>query len=327
MAAQGWVNELNVRDSLTPTNAGNHDTPNPNNWSGKAGLKALTIRLLGKAYHTFMIKRHVSVFKTGKCLAPGVQIDLEWYLNDNTMFVFGTPDTTTTVNKKIPTLEDNDLFVTLWMKKVTLNASVYARLQKERTLTKNKKVQYPVVHSEIRTCSFDGNSTRWEQDNVFLKKVPIKVIIGLTHSTNYNGILQHYPYAYEKFGDTRARQTIDSEEYPYIALKLTGNSFAGDLVGYDRFLTASGAYKHHKVPMLLPEDWGQGKNCTLFVFNKVAGGADDPTYINPRLTGNVRYQIDFRAAVGHNITVVIWSEYENIYEIDQWGGILYSINS
>ena len=74
--------------------------------------------------------------------------------------------------------------------------------------------------------------------------------------------------------------------------------------------------------MLLPGSWGQGKNCTLYMFNNVQGDADDPTYRNPR-----HYEIDFRTAVSHNITVVIWSEYENIYEIDQWGGILYSINS
>ena len=43
LAAQRWVNELNVRDSPTPTNAANDDEPNPNCWSGKTGLKALTI--------------------------------------------------------------------------------------------------------------------------------------------------------------------------------------------------------------------------------------------------------------------------------------------
>ena len=86
-------------------------------------------------------------------MVPNVQIDLELYLNDSNMFLFGTPDTTTTVKKKIPTLGDNDLSVTLWMKKDTLNASVYARLQKERSLSKTKKVRYPVVRSEIRTYS------------------------------------------------------------------------------------------------------------------------------------------------------------------------------
>ena len=203
------------------------------------------------------------------------------------------------------------------MKKVTLNASVYIRLQKERSLGKTKKVQYSVVRSEIRTYSFDGNSTRWEQDNVFVNRVSSKVIIGLIYSTSYNGSLQHYRFAYQKFGMTRVRQTIDGEEYPYRSLELTGNTKADELVGYDRLLTASGAYKHHKIPMMRPGDWGQGKNCTLFMFNNVPGNAEDPEYRNPRLTGNFRYETDFRAAVGHNITVVIWSEYENIYKIDQ----------
>ena len=83
--------------------------------------------------------------------------------------------------------------------------------------------------------------------------------------TNYNGSLKHYPYAYEKFGVTRIRQQIDGEEYPYRALELTHNWSAEDLVRYDRFLTASGAYKHYRVPMLLPGDWEQGKNCTLYI--------------------------------------------------------------
>ena len=52
LATQGWVNELNVLDSLTPTNAANDVEPNPNDWKGKTRLKALTSRLLGKAYHT-----------------------------------------------------------------------------------------------------------------------------------------------------------------------------------------------------------------------------------------------------------------------------------
>ena len=122
-------------------------------------------------------------------------------------------------------------------------------------------------------------------------------------STNYHGGLQHYPFAYEKFGVTRVRQTIDGEEYPYRSSELTGNTKAEDLVGYDPFLTASGAYKHHEIPMMRPGDWGQGKNCTLFMFNNVLGDADDPEYRNLRLTGNVRYEIDIRAAW---VTTLLW---------------------
>ena len=107
LAPQDWVNKVNVREELTPTNAGTDDEPNPNNWAGKTGLKVLTSRLLGKVYHTFMVKLHLEVFKTRKCLVPGVQIDLELFLNDSNMFLFETPDTTTSVHKKIATLGDD----------------------------------------------------------------------------------------------------------------------------------------------------------------------------------------------------------------------------
>lgn len=159
---QSWVNEVNVQEELTPTDATNNDEPNPGAWTGETGLKELTNRLLDKVYHTFMIKPNLAVFRTGKCPLLGIQIDLELFLNESNMFLFGTPDTTTSVNKKIPTLADDDIFVTLWMVKVTLNASVYARLRKERALSKTKRVKYPVARSKIRTFSFEGKSTRWE---------------------------------------------------------------------------------------------------------------------------------------------------------------------
>ena len=120
---------------------------------------------------------------------------------------------------------------------------------------------------------------------------------------------------------------MNGEEYPYRTLELIGDKDYQDLLGYDRFLSAMGAYTEDKILMMLPSDWGQGKNCTLFMFNNVPSGkADDPQYRNPRQSGNVRLVIDFNAAVGHNITVLVWSEYENVYEINSLGGIKYNIN-
>ncbi|XP_073231654.1 uncharacterized protein F54H12.2-like [Porites lutea] len=203
---------------------------------------------------------------------------------------------------------------------------VYVRLQKERQLGK-QIARYPVVRSEIRTFSFDGRTTQWEQDNAFVGRFPDRVMVGLLHSDAFNGNLQRYPFAFEKFGVTQIRQTLNGEEYPYRTLQLTGDQAYEDLLGYDRFLQAMGAYNEDKIPLLLPGDWGQGKNCTLFLFNNVPSGkADDPQYRNPRQSGNTRLIIDFAAAVGHNITVLVWSEYENMYEINHMGGIKYNIN-
>ena len=68
-----------------------------------------------------------------------------------------------------------------------------------------------------------------------------------------------------------------------------------------------GAYNEDKILILFPSDWGQGNNCRLFMFNNVPSGkADDSQYRNPRQLGNVRLVLDFRAAVNHNITVLVW---------------------
>ena len=88
-----------------------------------------------------------------------------------------------------------------------------------------------------------------------------------------------------------------------------------------------GAYNENRISMLLPSDWGKGKNCRLFMFNNAPSGkADDPQYRSPHQSGNVRLVIDFAAAVNHNITVLVWSEYENVYEINHLGGTKYNIN-
>ena len=237
----------------------------------------------------------------------------------------GTPNKVTLTDKKFPAIDNEEIKVTLLMRKVTLNASVYVRLQKERQVAK-QIVRYPVVRSEIRTFSFDGRTTQWEQDQVFVGWFLDRAMVGLLHSNAFNGDMSRYPYTFQKFGVTQIRQNLNGEEYPYRTLELTRDQAYEDL-GYNRFLQASGAYNENKIPMLLPSDWGQGNNYTLFMFNNVPSSkADDPQYRNPRQSDNVRLVIDFAAAVNHNITVLVWSEYENVHEINHLGGIKYNMN-
>ncbi|CAH3025973.1 unnamed protein product, partial [Porites evermanni] len=232
LAPQGWVNQLNVVNVMGAT-AVNSDVPTDANWSGNTDLRALTSRLLEEHWHTFLIRPHLPPLKTGKLLVPNVQMDFELFLNPNTVYLMGTPNKGTLVAKKFPAIHPEDIKVTLLMRKVTLNASVYVRLQKERQLGK-QIARYPVVRSEIRTFSFDGRTTQWEQDNVFVGRFPDRVMVGLLHSNAFNGDLQRNPFAFEKFGFTQIRQTLNGEEYPYRTLQLTGDQAYEDLLGMIR---------------------------------------------------------------------------------------------
>ena len=151
----------------------------------------------------------------------------------------------------------------------------------------------------------------------------------MVHTSAYNGDFTRYPFAFERFGAIAVRQTVNGEEYPYQTLELsneTNNKDSTDYLGYERFLQASGVYREKKMPMVMPEDWGEGKTTTLFMFNNVPSGyADDPSHRNLQQSGNDQYKINFAAATTHNITVLIWSAYENLLEINDQGSIRYNL--
>ena len=100
--------------------------------------------MLSRNWHTFIIRPHLPPLKTGKCLVPGVQLDFELFLNPNTVYLMGIPNKGTLNAEKFPVIHNEDIKVTLLMRKVTLNASVYVRLQKERQMLK-KIVRYPLM--------------------------------------------------------------------------------------------------------------------------------------------------------------------------------------
>ena len=72
--------------------------------------------------------------------------------------------------------------------------------------------------------------------------------------------------------------------------------------------------------MLKPGDWGHNKNCTLYLFNNVAGGGDaDSPLRNPQQQGDVTLEINFGANPGQNLTVVVWREFESVMDISGTG--------
>ena len=84
------------------------------------------------------------------------------------------------------------------------------------------------------------------------------------------------------------KQLINFEEYPYRTLELTHNSTEKDQEGYFRFLQAGGFIEEGEACMLTPGMWGQGRNCTLFLFNNTVNGNADGTLLNPKQRADIR---------------------------------------
>ena len=126
---------------------------------------------------------------------PGVEIALELFCNRPEFFLFGTNTSGVGVKRQVA-LSHGDLKVTLHLCRLSLNPSVYNALQAKRKV-KEQWANHPVVGSEIHTFSFHGRTTKFMEDNVFVGRVPDRIIVGLLDSRGFNGDLEYYPFAFE----------------------------------------------------------------------------------------------------------------------------------
>ena len=198
--------------------------------------------------------------------------------------------------------------------------SISTERHNERELAK-----YPTVRSEIRTFNMVGTLTRFDIPNLFQNRIPDRMIVGLLDSRDFNGDVTRDPFCFQKFGLLTIRQMVRGEEYPYETLELNHNDGARDALGYFRFLQASGSWLKKRSSLVRQEDWGQNKNCTLFMFDNVANGRADARTLNPKQSGDLQLVLEFGAAPNTNITVLVYAEFENLLEIDSNGAVLYNI--
>ena len=168
-----------------------------------------------------------------------------------------------------------------------------------------------------------GNQARFEIPNLFQNRIPDRLFVGMVDNRAFTLDVTQDAFCFQNFGMTSIRQMVRGEEYPYETLQLNRNNDHRDSLGYFCFLQDSRAWCKKQGNMLRRNDWGQNKNCSLFMFDNVANGCADSQRLNPKKTGDLQLILEFGAVPNTNITVIVYGEFENVLEIDSNGAVLY----
>lgn len=324
LAPQGWFNQIDVKEEYT----GNNTNFQAEDGAGHAEYQALSqnhkdalaaqvaelTHYAGGKRRMLRFKPLLEAFQLSKVLVPGVQINIQFYMNQPSIFTDGVGQTARMVTE--------DIKVRLYLCQLRLNETVYRGLTTQMA-TKRKMATYPVVRSEVRSFPLQAGLQRKEISNPFQSRVPNRMIVGMVDSRAFNGDYTRDPFCFQKFGLISIRQLVQGEEYPYETLQLNMNNADRDLTGYHRFLQASGALCKHEGNMVRSKDWGEGKNCTLFMFDNVASGCVDTSYLNPKQAGEIQTELLLGEALGFNVNVVVYAEFENLLEIDANKAVIY----
>ena len=77
--------------------------------------------------------------------------------------------------------------------------------------------------------------------------------------------------------------------------------------------------------MVTSDDWGRGKNCTMFVFDNTANGCLSSAVVNPVQSGEVSIVIRFGANPGVNLIVLVYGEFENLLKINSNKTVIFDV--
>ena len=319
---EGWFNGLTIRDQTQNVLTANelnltHDDHKALPVDEQAWVGA-RVKFLDGNRVILRFKPYLEVFNLSKLLVPGVQMQIQMYLNSHEIW-----SQTHAGARHVRDITTDDLKVTLFLCQKKVEPSVYRSLMTQ--FTGSKKVAYPVVRSEIRTYNHAGDSQVFEAHNVFHGQLPTRVVVALMDQTAFNGSITKYAFSYKTFNITSIKQLVRGEEYPYRTLELNHDNSNKDLRGYHRFLEATECLAKRKGNMVRAVDWGRGKNCTLFVFDNTASGLSSSHVLNPVQTGETSIVIRFGQNPGVNLTVLIYGEFENLLEINSNKTVIYDV--
>ena len=291
---QGWFNALDfppewtVNNTDTTSNSGRgHDDYIALTATQKSALafsKAEKLQCAEGARHSLVFQPHLEAFHTGHILVPGVEIKMKFHFNSPNLFLNGVG--------LAGRLLETDIQIQFHLCQLRLNSSVYTSISEKRH-NERDLAKYPTVRSEIRTFNMVGTLARFDIPNLFQNRIPDRMIVGLLDSRAFNGAVTRDPFCFQKFGLRSIRQMVRGEEYPYETLELNHNNVNRDVLGYFRFLQASGSWLKKRSSMVRQDEWGQNRGCTLFMFDNVANGRADASDPQPQAIG--------RPAVGPGI--------------------------
>ena len=318
LAPQGWYNCFDVPDDVTANQNNPAHADHAALGDDQKKFILSRVKFLDGNQVRLRFTPNLEIFRLGKLLVPGVELQFEMYLNN--------PDLYTIRYAGANTLRQTeaDVLCKLHIQQIRVKDVLYRELAAK--MAKGAIVSYPTVRGVVRTFPHPTGQQHFECQNPFTGQVPNRLVLALLRQTAFNGTITTNPFAFEKFNLSTIKTLVSGEEYPYETLQLNHNNGNRDLAGYHRFLEATGCRARGHGNLVGPGDWGHGKKANLFVFDLAANGLLDSPTLNPRQRGELRLVIDFGDDPGANLTVVVYGEFENLMEIDRDKAVIYDVH-
>ena len=227
---------------------------------------------------------------------------------------------------KNPKVELTD--VVLKIRKVKVDQAIRDSTE---VLLKQTPAIYPVRRVVCKALSIAPGLPNVRLDNIFSGLVPTSFVFGLVDSNAYTGEYGKNPFNFKHYGVSTVTLSVNGEEIPFKQLRLkfpTTNNVSEKTVdfiqAYNTLFSGTGKMFSNMGLDITRDDYPQG--FTLFAFDLTPDMCNTADYFNTVQRGTLSVDITFEKDTPEAISMVCYSDFENIIRIDSERNVIYDIS-
>ena len=251
---------------------------------------------------------HCDLFTQDRAILPNCKLTIR-LIPSRDNFILMCPVETTVVAYKIKIMDVRLNLCTLQISD-SLNLAVHKMLQ-------TTNARYPLTRVTMKHLSIPIGTTNVLQDNLYLGKIPKRVVLGLVTDASMGGGYQQNPFNFAHHGLNYLVLNVNGDMVPNKPLT---PDFAGRkyLREYNMmFEGMRGLYSNSPVNITYNEF---GNGYAFFVFDLTAHGHSGCMSSNQN--GTIRIEAKFTTATTAVIDIICLAEYDSEIEIDKFNQVI-----
>ena len=248
---------------------------------------------------------HVDVFNQSKYTLNGVTMKLRMTRSKDSFVLMAKSDVTESF--KVDIISEK-----LFVRKLKITPSLC--LAHERIL-QQKSAKYPITRVECKVIHLPQGQKSFTHDNLFLGQLPKRIVLGLVDNRAFNGDISLNPYNFQHCYLNYLAVHLDGQQVPWAPLQssFSGSSYirafytqftvgdgissnTGDTIGREQFVNGQALYCFDLTPDL-------SSSCGH--------------HFSVTKSENLRLELVFEVALSITGNVLVYSEFDNVIEIDK----------
>ncbi|XP_033746865.1 uncharacterized protein F54H12.2-like [Pecten maximus] len=183
--------------------------------------------------------------------------------------------------------------------------------------------KYPYVRTEVKVATVPSGQSNFIWDNLHQSKLPSKIIVGLVSGDAYSGRFDKNPFNFQHFNAVSVGLYINNASVPYRPHKMDFNTNTGQcfITAFRSLYEVADKADRDTDNAIDRDDWPLGYALYGFLFQPQFG--DEP-HMSLTQQANVRLEIVLARSLSETVSCVVYSEFNDMFQIDQARNVIVS---